>query len=249
VNETEFRAFLWRSTVPLVQLDVKLHPEAAASGCLIDYGGKRILLTVQHATGNQKNWAIQCRYLPDKARTELYQLGRMNFLVKGRLFNSSAELKFDVKEVDFSYVEVPSNVTAYRQEIEASTSSVKSETPIIVHEPSLENMPQLSDTFGFCGAVLHTLEKHSSRVCLGAELRIYSGLSFLRTEEDYHVFKLPFLHPGHEHFKGCSGAPIFSNTGSLVALVCSGKEQTNEIWGISLRALKPPIDISMGKFG
>jgi hypothetical protein len=239
MNHTEFRKRLWLSSVPLVRLNEQRLPTAFASGCLVDYSGKRVLLTVSHATGDQKNWAIQLRYVPGKG-TEIYQLGAMHFLAKGSLFKPMLE------DVDFSYVEVPSTTCAYRQEIEAPANVIKSEAPITVHTSSLEDVPGLDNKFGFCGMAMPTFDNQFGQTYIRGKLRVYSGLSFLRTEDDYHVFSLPFPHPGHEHFKGCSGAPILSSTGSLVALVCEGCKKTNEIWGISVRAYKTPIDILIG---
>lgn len=239
MNNAIFNKQLWLSSVPLVRLNDQSLPTGFASGCLINYYGKRLLLTVYHATGDQKNWAIQLRYVPGKG-TETYQLGAMHFLAKGSL----SEPK--LQNVDYSYVEVPLTICAYRQEIEMPANVVKSETPIAVHTSSLEDIPNPNENFGFCGMVMPTSEHHSSQTYLGGELRVYSRLSFLRTENDYHVFSLPFSHPGHEHFEGCSGAPILSNTGTLVALVCKGSEKTNEIWGISVKAYKTPIDFLVG---
>jgi hypothetical protein len=176
-----FQKCLWLSSVPLVRLNNQRLPTSFASGCLIDYSGKRVLLTVSHATGDQKNWAIQLRYVPGQG-TENYQLGAMHFLAKASLSEPGA------KAVDFSYVEVPSTVRAYRQEIEPPGNVVKSETPITVHTSALDDMPQPGDTFGFCGAVMPTSKNPFGQTYFGAEVRVYSGLSFLRTENDYHVF-------------------------------------------------------------
>ncbi|MBK8183289.1 MAG: hypothetical protein IPK63_10520 [Candidatus Competibacteraceae bacterium] len=240
MNDIEFQQCLMFSSVPLVRLNGQLLPTGIASGCLIDYFGERVLLTVSHVTGDQENWAIQLRYVPSKRTTETYQLGAMHFLAKGTLSKPM------FKNVDFSYVKVPSSVCAYRQEIEVPANVVKSEIPITIHTPNLEDIPQSNNKFGFCGMVMPPYENHFGQVYFGGELRIYSGLSFLRTEGDYHVFSLPFPHPGHEHFQGCSGAPILSDTGSLVGLVCKGCARTNEIWGISIQAYKTPIDILVG---
>lgn len=236
---SEFQKRLLLSSVPLVRLNEQMLPAGIASGCLIDYSGKRLLLTVSHATGDQENWAIQLKYVPGKGTCN-YQLGAMNFLAKATFPNPTLE------DVDYSYVEVSSGFTAYRQEIEAPGYSVKSETPIDVHAPSLLDEPENCEEFGFCGMVMPTVENHFGEVYFGGELRVYDGLKFLRTEDDYHFFELPFAHPGHEHFKGCSGAPILGSSGSLVALVCGGCEESSEVWGISVRAYKAPIDILVG---
>jgi hypothetical protein len=242
VNDTDFYKYLWLSSVPLVRLNGQRLPTGFASGCLIDYYGKRVLLTVSHATRDQGNWAIQQRYVPGNG-TETFQIGAMRFLAKASPSNP------ELKEVDFSYAEIPSTIRAYRQEIEAPANVVTFETPITVHTPSLEDLPLSGASFGFCGMVMPTSERHFGQSYIGGELRVYTGLSFLRTEGDYHVFSLPFAHPGHKHFEGCSGAPILSSEGSLVALVSSGCEKTNQIRGISVRAYKTAIDILVGNVG
>jgi len=166
----------------------------------------------------------------------------MNFLEKFSLSTTKRE------DVDFSYVEVPAGTIAYRQTIEVPPPAglVKSEVPITVHNPSLKDVPIPGDEFGFCGMVMPTSGIHFGQNYLGGEARIYAGLSFLRTEDDHHVFSLPFAHPGREHFQGCSGAPILSSGGSIVGLVSGGCKKTNEIFGVSVSAYKVAIDIPVG---
>jgi hypothetical protein len=98
------------SSVQLNLLNATRIPVEFASGCLIDYHGKRILLTVAHATGNQGNWAVQVRYVPGQG-TENYQLGTMHSLAGASLSDPM------LKGIDFSYVEVPATLHPFRQEI------------------------------------------------------------------------------------------------------------------------------------
>ncbi|GLQ89405.1 hypothetical protein GCM10007898_29780 [Dyella flagellata] len=214
-------------------------PTKVASACLADYRGKRILLTVAHATGDQGDWALQVRFAPQQNRTLLRWLGAMNFFAIGNLGSS------ELKRVDLSFVEIDPSVTAYRQEIDPTKNTIKCETPITVHALTLCEKPDPNDTFGFCGMVLPAQEEHFGQRYFSGEIRTYPELSFLRTEGNYHVFKLPFDHPGHEHFEGCSGAPIINSAGIPVALVCSGCDKHDEIWGISLAAYKVPIDLAL----
>jgi hypothetical protein len=51
MNSTDFSTRLYLSSVQLNRLDDRRKPAAFASDCLIDYFGKRVLLTVAHATG------------------------------------------------------------------------------------------------------------------------------------------------------------------------------------------------------
>ena len=123
MQNDDFNRRLWLSSVPLVRLNEQDMPDDIASGCLIDYFGKRLLLTVSHATGDQGRWAILLRYSPSRG-TEHYLLGPMNFLKRGSLSEP------EIREVDFSYVEVPPSICAYRQEIEAPANIIRTETPI-----------------------------------------------------------------------------------------------------------------------
>ncbi|WP_300318740.1 hypothetical protein [Idiomarina sp.] len=231
-----FEKKLWLSTVPLVSTGASRMPTGIASGCFVRYNGKKLLLSVQHATGNGSVWAIQQQYVPNKG-AELYRLDGINFLMKADINTS------EVVDVDFSYVEVPETTFAKRQEINPHNSKVVSEELISELSPSLESGPNGETKYGFSGLVQASLEQHGGNDCLVTEVRVYTGLVYLRTDGDYHYFKLPFEHPGHEHFKGCSGAPIIGEDGELVALVCGGSTQTNELWGISLKAYKLPVDI------
>jgi hypothetical protein len=238
MTQSEFERRLWLSSVQLVRLDSHNMPLGVASGALIDYHAKRVLLTVSHATGDQARWAMQVGYVPGKG-TQMYGLGPMNFLMKASITTPTAK----PQDIDFAYVEVPPDLQAFRQELNVPANTVQHEVPIIIHTPSLTELPTIAETYGFCGMVLPAREEHFGTTYMSGEIRVYSGLKFLRTEEEYHYFSLPFPHPGREHFEGCSGAPVLSETGALVGLLCGGDIATNELRAISLRACKTPIDI------
>ena len=139
-----FEQQVYLSSVPLVRIGEHALPDGIASGCLVDHLGKRILLTVSHATGDNKNWAIQLRYVPKK-RTELYQLGAMMFLAKGTMQSDKLD------DVDFSYVKVPPLTLAYRQEIELPSNKIKSEHRITVHKTPFGATPSSDQMFVWLG--------------------------------------------------------------------------------------------------
>ncbi len=241
MNPTTFEERLRLSSVPLVRLNDENKPDGFASGALIDYGGKRALLTVWHATGDQKKWAVQVKYESGQGMLNRV-IGSMNFLAKGSLTKPTAKLE----PVDFSYAIVPPDLVAFRQEIDFP-DVIKSEVPITVHAPTLLDVPAAGENYGFCGLVMPVQEEHFGKTYIERQQRVYQQLSFLRTEGDYHYFSLPFPHPGHEHFKGCSGAPVLSEKGAFVGLLCGpGNDGTNEIRAVSTRAYKTPIDILVG---
>jgi hypothetical protein len=225
-SEEKLFAEIFQSSVPLRSLDEKKLPTGIASGCLIDYQHKRILLTVSHATGNQKNWAIELGYEKGKG-TVSYQLGSMFFLSHATLHNNH------FKEVDFSFVEVPKDLAPKRQELDYE-GNIKNEVPITVFTPNFSKSPDLKEKYGFSGSVMPSIEDHGGQKYVFSEFKVYSNLSFVREESEYYVFSLPFEHPGHEHFQGCSGSPVIDSNGDVIALVCHGNEENGEIFAIAI---------------
>lgn len=237
---SEFEKRLWLSSVALARLDAVTNlPTGYASGALIDYSGKRLLLSVWHATGDQLRWSIQVKYVPGEG-THNYVTGPMNFLSRGSLLEPRAQLE----PIDFSYAEVKKDLQPLRKEI-AFPDTIKSETPVTIHTPTLTDEPVSGENYGFSGLVLATHEEHFGVTYVERQPRIYSGLSFSRTEKGYHYFSLPFPHPGHEQFQGCSGAPVLSEKGAFVGLLCGGKD-AGEIKVIAIRQQKTPVDILVG---
>ena len=235
---TERELSILKSSVPLCRIDDKNNPTSSASGCLVDYCEHRVLLTVEHATGDFGRWAIQLHF--DKSEgTQLYRLGAMNFL-------ESFSMKTGVSTtVDFSYVEVPKDTQPFRQEITENQELVE-EYPISAFPIDFKMKPKTDDKFGFAGLVKNQLEDHPTATFLTSELKIYDNLNYLRTDGDTYVFQLPFNHPGHPEFQGCSGAPILNSSGMPIALLTGGCIKNNEIYGVSLQQYRTPIDILVG---
>lgn len=229
------------SSLQLCQLSADKMPVGIASGCLVECGNRRLLLSVQHATGNQGNWAIQLEYDQSHNATKLYQIGAMNFIDKLTIPDGKIET------LDFAYAAVPNDLVAYRHFV-TLIGETTAKHEVVVYPGPFDATPSLTDSYSFSGAVLPSTYGNvfnASRPIFDCELLGYRGLSFVRTEGDFHVFKLPFSHPGHIYFKGCSGAPILDSLGRPVALVTSGRDDSDEILGIALDRLMTIVGITL----
>lgn len=241
MNQEMWLAQIFQSSVSLRRLNENLLPTAIASGCLIDYSDKRILLTVSHATQDQKNWAIEVKYEKGKGILN-YKIGPMNFLFNGSILSG------EFKNIDFSFAEVSADLIAFRQDLDLD-GNVKREVPILVFAPDFELEPSEDESYGFSGCVKPSIEKHKGQTYFFSDFVVYSNLKFQRRENEFYVFKLPMKHPGHENFRGCSGAPVIDSKGNVVALVCHGNEDTDEIYAIAIKRYKVAIDILVGNLG
>jgi len=81
---------------------------------------------------------------------------------------------------------------------------------------------------------------------LFSESRLVLYMKYVGKEGELYKFKLPQKHPGHEYFRGTSGAPIIDNEGNTIALVCEGDIDEDLIFGISIRQYKSALDIEVG---
>jgi hypothetical protein len=218
----------------------------------MDYYGRRLLLTVAHATHTGPPLALAIGWDTEKRRVKLWRLGALNFLARGQLNTGMALEKMSLREVDFAYADVPRDVEPRLEKIDGPTGNILESRQCTVWPATAILEPQADVQYGFAGHTKHSLEDHrliaaDVKFCF-SELRLCFPLSFVGAQDDLLAFKLPIEHPGHDYFYGCSGAPIIDAEGRLVALVCKGDVGTSTVFGISLRHYQIALDIHVGRF-
>jgi hypothetical protein len=160
-------------------------------------------------------------------------------------FIAACHTNGELSDIDFSMVTVPSDLRPLRQTQDKAGNFVD-EVSITIHRPTLNEAPNTDEYYGFCGFVHVTVENHHGKNFSGRECATYDGLRFV-SERDiegnpYDIYRLPRSHPGHDEFRGCSGAPMISGSGQLVGLLCRGNEETDELHALPLRRYKSTID-------
>lgn len=170
-----------------------------------------------------------------------YVVGAMNFIM--RIDISTAKQT----TLDFSYVEIPSDVVPTRHIVDLHGDTVSQED-ILVFDAPFDTLPEVGESCSFEGAVKPSTYQNlfnKDRPVYETELMTYEGLNYLRREDDFLVFQLPFKHPGHEWFKGCSGAPILNSSGHPVGLISNGNLDADEIFATALDVLIPVIEATI----
>ena len=213
---------------PLRKLSEDKMPVGIASGTLLDFRGKRFLLTVSHAVNMENtDWVMELGY-DENEGTEVYKLNHFSYI--GELNIKSGKME----HIDYAYAEIATDVHPVFQTLTPrGPASEKMPRHIFTEEDIVE--PSVNSVYAFSGQVFP--ERHGESAFV-TQPTVYPGLKFLRSEGSFHIFKLPVEHPGHDSFQGCSGAPIVDLKGKIVALVCKGFEEDNTIYGVSLSRYK-----------
>ena len=234
----EWLEFVQSSGVPLRELDDNGLPIGIGAGCLIDIKGQRFLFTVFHVTKRSSKWVVQIKYDNKVDKIEVFYPGSFNYLGD---FDQKGK---KIREVEFAFKQVTSDLVCTFQHRNYLGQCIVERPRTVFNENDVID-PNSVEIYGFAGDVKPGLM--DSGKTLMSEHQTYPGLKYDRTEGDFHCFKLPVDHPGHECFKGCSGSPIVDRNHKLVGLVNHGCIEKNEIYGINLskcvRTIKPSIGI------
>lgn len=227
------------TSIPLRRLDAQGLPIGLACGCLIDYFGRRFLLSVQHAvTKSSKDWVVLLGY-DDTKQMQYFRPSSFNFV--GEMTRGASS----IRDIDFCYTEVGTDIQPVYQ-YATPRAGIIDEKPCHVFASDLTRLPSPEEIYAFSGHVKPLMHGEEALV---TEINVYPGLRYTHSESEYHNFRLPVPHPGHEQFRGCSGAPIVDRKRNVVALVCDGDESTNTIRGVSLARYKFAFDFLTGRLG
>lgn len=234
IDVRKWLEFIQTSSIPLTELGDNDLPVGLGAGCLIDYKGRRMLLSVVHVTKRSGRWVIPLCYRPELGKTEIYYLRHFNYL---------AEMQKGIpviNEVDFSFVEVLPDLTCRFQHWTPAGQCLIDLPRTIFRDEDIAG-PELTETYGFASDVKPEFSDADNALIM--EHQTYPGLKYMKTEDHYHCFRLPVKHPGHASFKGCSGTPIVDTKHRIVGLVSGGSIENDEIYAIDLLKHVKTIDL------
>jgi hypothetical protein len=132
--------------------------------------------------------------------------------------------------VDFSYCVLTDEVTAFSQRFDDWTGEIRWEAPKTIHRLNFDAEPRRSVNYGFAGHTKHTELDHPVSPILSYEVVVVDDLRYVETRGDFH---------------GCSGAPIISKTGKVVALVCGGEVEGDLIYGVALSTYRTAVALQV----
>ena len=222
------------SSVQLRKIDKKGMPCGIGSGCLFDFNNHRLLLTVFHVAEKSADWCAQIKFNEDVQQIEVLFLNQFSYIGYIDSENNS------IKDVEFSFHPVRPDFKCYFHNRNSQGQTIELlERPVLKIDDIGE--PQKNIYYGFSGDIMPALIPDQNAFV--TDYRIYHGLQYDRYENGMHFFRMPEKHPGHEWFKGCSGAPIIGEDGKVVSLVSGGCMERNEIYGNNLSKCIRTLDV------
>jgi hypothetical protein len=240
-NDEAWEALLLLASVPLRELGADLRPIDAGSGCLVEYRGRRLLLTVAHVTGNYGRWAIEVRPGPP-GTIQLYQIGQLNYvaeLVLEDLLNLDDD-GIERRRVDLAYTEVPKDVRPLHLVFDGRTKIQEHEREVLVTD--LSARPRSDGLYGFSGQA--DVDAVGNEV--HSDVRLETHLRFTEQIGGEYIFELGHPNPGGRFYKGCSGAPVLSREGDLVGLLIGRTTDIPErLRVVSLADYRSAIDATL----
>ena len=221
------------SSVQLRKLDDKGMPCGFGSGCLLDFKSHRFLLTVFHVAKKSSKWCAKIKFNDEVQKIEVLFLNEFCYIAD---FTND---KKAIKDVEFSFHPIRPDFSWYyhNRNYEGKTLELV-KRPVFTIDSIGE--PNKETYYGFSGDIDPISIPHLN--AFETTQHLYHGLKYDRLENDMHYFKLPEQHPGHELFKGCSGAPIIGEDGKVVSLVSGGCTKKNEIYGCNIQKCIRTLD-------
>jgi hypothetical protein len=227
---SEWRHWLLKTSIPLVQVGDASQAIAFGSGTMIDHEGRRFLLTAGHvAKLDSTGWAIVVQQHPDKG-LEYYKPRAFVHVGEFSLLNPSLRL-FDLCVAQIA----PDLQTWYE---DRNPRGLFDKRPHHVFDSGEFAIPEPKQIYGFSGRV--RTERHGAAV-FASEMTVFPGLAYERTEVDEHHFGLPVPHAGHDAFQGSSGSPMCDFSRRLVGVVTGGDIATNTVRGVAIERVLPAL--------
>lgn len=228
----DWRDWLLLTSIPLVQVGDREEVLAFGSGTMLDFEGRRFLVTAGHvARIGSKGWAIVVQQHAD-GRLEYYTPNAFVHIGEGRRSNSSLRL------IDLCVAQVAADLESWYEF--RTPRGLFDRRPHHVFDAATLAVPGQDQIYGFSGRV--RTEMHAPQI-FASEMTVFPGLNSLKTEEEELVFSLPVFHPGHEALRGSSGSPMCDFSRRLVSIVVRGNAEDNVIRGVSIERVLPALQL------
>jgi hypothetical protein len=223
-------------TLQLIALSDQLLPQGMGSGCLVLRNGRKVLLSVSHLYQKVTRWAVHVEFDQGRRAAKNFQLGGLpTFLRRCSLKNGVLE------ELDFFVAVLPDDF-APKHQVWRAVDVLEQDDAKTCFSGDAITAPTQGASYEFEGVVQGELSPGFGVPNFFTAVESGATLVYEKEEGDSLRFSVKGGHKGHIWYYGCSGAPILSESGELVALVEKGNDSENAIFGVPIAKYLPFID-------
>ena len=220
------------------------------SGCIINFLGHNILLSVAHVTNkDNKIISVDSGKLSANGRIMLYSIGTMNYLEEVTYkdyLKTSEQIEEQLKElvylpIDFCYKILDKDIDIFQTEIDFGYFKVQPCKKIKINT-DLTTIPNENTAYAFFGRIRSKIIPIPDGLELEYHPILYDNLKFIR-KIDGHLYEFSTLNSNRKNddFYGTSGAPIMDENGNLISLIVKGNAKDNKIYGIALNDFRTTL--------
>ena len=227
----DWRLWTLLTSIALIQLDQKGLPINVGCGTMLDHAGFRYILSVEHVVKQgTSGWAVVVQQ-EGNGQLEYHRPNMFSYVGEFRRSTTAIRL------LDLCVAKVPPSLNTWFEN--RTPRGLFDKRPHHVFSSDAIATPDPDQIYGFAGHV--RTEQHGANVFV-SDMVVYPGLVYSHSQDEFHFFKLPVNHPGHDAFYGCSGAPIVDFNRKLVAIVVGGDVKEGTIHGIAIQRVLPNLE-------
>lgn len=226
--------YIAKRTVHLLAVEPNSkEPMVFGSGCIINYKGKKFILSAEHVTN-------------DNGYAATIELGIQEDLTSG-LWSTGGFIYYDQLVVDPKVLaterEFFEKLEMNSERLDASFSSSVPPSAIIQHDwtahginvnrgvkkviaDSLVATPNVKESYSLCGYVDNRIQG----IHLLRRPVLHQGLKYEQTIGRYHLLKAPKVIESEKEYEGCSGAPVFDTMGKFIGVLSSVNAGTQMVF-------------------
>jgi esterase/lipase superfamily enzyme len=221
------------STQHVVLIDpTHLKPIGLGSGCIINYRNTLFFVSVQQVA------AIINKQIAIDTGTNIYVLPTMNIVDK---FNSEGlpigkPMLQKLESLDICYTEIEGYLDSLRNDIYVDDNNITTDRQRLI-STNLDYEPTIDEGYSFYGTLKSTIAN-----TLNKTDKVVLDLTYDGTVGPFDRFVLNKPIDNELDYQASSGAPLFSETGDLLAFVAHGFVGENYLYGFSARELRKYLD-------
>ena len=241
IDKTQFEKDLILSTIPLRKTNLDLEPVGIGSGLIAVVNEQKFIISAEHVINqiNDGDWYIECEYEPERCATKLHRIGTPSMALQFNIQTGGSYMP------DISWQRLPNDFTSIFQKF--STSGVlQASEPRKEFNILNEILPNLRDNYAFSGNIQPNYDPSAPLRSLETTWHVYANLKFHHSTDKFDYYRLPFEHPGHIFFEGCSGAPLVNQRFEVIGLISGYDDQLIRV--LPLRFYLIMIQIEAGLF-